>query len=138
MIHVKVMCVIAHEGKILATKGFDDVKNMEFFRLIGGGVHFCEDSADALVREVREELETELENVTFLRIIENVFTYQGTPGHEIIFLYSADLARTELYEKTQIAIVDSPSHIATWVPVSDVISGKAQLFPTTDYSAYLP
>lgn len=66
MIHVKSMCVISHNGRVLATKGFDEMKGEKFFRLIGGGVHFRELAVDALKREIREELETELENITFL------------------------------------------------------------------------
>jgi len=137
MIHAKAMCVVTHNGNILATKGFDEVKNLSFYRLIGGGVHFCEFSEDALKREVREELETELENITFLQAKENVFTYMGKPGHEIVFLFSADLARKELYEKESIPIADSPSFIAVWVPISDVVSGSVQLFPSIDYSPFL-
>jgi ADP-ribose pyrophosphatase YjhB (NUDIX family) len=137
MIHVKVMCVISRNGKILATEGLDDVKNEKFYRLIGGGVHFCELSTDALKREVREELETELENITFLYAFENVFTYRGNPGHEIVFLYSAEMVRKELYGKEEIPIADHPSVIAKWVPISDVISGVAKVYPAVDYSPYL-
>ncbi len=137
MIHIKAMCVIAHEGKILATRGFDDVKGEKFFRLIGGGVHFCERAADALEREIQEELETELEKIKFLGVEENVFTYLGKPGHEIIFLYSADMTRKELYEKQEIPIADHPDTIAVWVPISDVLSGSAKLYPAIDYSPYL-
>jgi len=135
-IHVKAMCVIAHEGKILATRGFDDVKGEEFFRLIGGGVHVCELAADALKREIQEELETELENIKFLGVEENVFTYLGKPGHEIIFLYSVDMVRKNLYEKEEISIADHLETIAVWVSISDVLSGSVRLFPAIDYSLY--
>ena len=131
MIHVKVMCVISHNGKTLATKGFDEVKNEKFFRLIGGGVHFCELAKDALKRKIKEELETEIENVSFLQIAENIFTYNGNPGHEIIFIYSADLVRKDLYEKKEITIADHPSAIAVWVPIADIVSGDLKLYPSS-------
>lgn len=134
MIHTKVMCVICHEGKVLATRGFDGVKNETFYRLIGGGVHFQELAADALRREVREELETEIENVSFLQVVENIFTYLAAPGHEVIFIYAADLIRRDLYEKEEIPIADHPSTIAVWVPVTDLISGDAKLYPSLDRS----
>jgi len=137
MIHVKAMCIISHNGKVLATKGFDPVDNVEFFRLLGGGMDFSEKSLDTLKREMREELETEIENINFLTVIENVFRYQGLPGHEIIFLYSADLVKKELYGREEIAIADHPSVRAVWIPNQDVISGVARLFPTTDYATYL-
>ncbi len=137
MIHVKVMCIISHNRKILATRGFDEIKGEKFFRLIGGGVHFCELATDALKREIQEELETELEDIIFLKMEENVFTYRGKPGHEIIFLYSADMIRKELYGKEEIPIADHPDTIAVWVPISDVLSGSARLYPAVDYSPYL-
>lgn len=134
MIHVKAMCVISHNGKILATKGFDEIKNENFFRLIGGGVHYCELAEDAVARELQEELETELENITFREVVQNIFTYKGNPGHEITYLYSADLVRKDLYEKEEVAIADHPSTIAVWVPIKDVLSGEAKVFPAFDHS----
>jgi ADP-ribose pyrophosphatase YjhB (NUDIX family) len=136
MIHVKAMCILAYEGKLLATEHFDTFDKQKFFRLIGGGVHFCEQSIDALRREIREELKSELENITFMNVFENIFTYEGQPGHEIIFLYTADLVRKELYKLPEIPIADHPSIIAKWVPVMDVVSGKESLFPSVDYSPY--
>ena len=137
MIHVKVMCLITHEGKILATKGQDDVKNELFYRLIGGGVHYCEDARDAVIREVREELGSELNNVRFLDVIQNIFTYQGKPGHEIIFLYAGELERTDLYDQTEIPIADHPATKAMWISIESVLAGQVRLYPAADYSKYL-
>ena len=134
MIHTKAMCVIVHDGKLLATRGFDEVKNENFYRLIGGGVHFQELAIDALKRELKEELETELENVSFLKVVESIFTYMGNPGHEVVFIYSADLTRRDLYEKEEIPIADHPSTIAVWVPIADIVSGDAKLYPSMDHS----
>ena len=134
MIHVKAMCVISRDGNVLATRSFDEVKNEEFFRLVGGGTHFCEEATDTLKREIKEELGSELENITFLNVVENIFTYKGNPGHEIVFLYSADLAQKDLYEKEEIPIADSPGTIAIWVPIADVLSGASKLYPAIDYS----
>lgn len=134
MIHVKAMCVIVHNGKMLVTKGFDEIKNEKFFRLIGGGVHYGELAEDAVVREIQEELETGLENITFREVVQNIFTYKGNPGHEIIYLYSADMVRKDLYEKEEIPIADHPSTIAVWVPISDILSGNAKVFPVADLS----
>ena len=137
MIHVKAMCIITHKGRVLATKGLDEIKGESFFRLIGGGVHFQELAHDALKREVREELETELGNIAFLQVIENIFVHRDEPGHEVIFLFSADMVRKELYEKEEIHIADHLSVVAVWVPFADILSGAARLYPATDYTKYL-
>ena len=137
MTHVKAMCILTHEGKILATKGQDDVKNELFYRLIGGGVHYCEDARDAVIREVREELGSELNNVRFLDVIQNIFTYQGKPGHEIIFLYTGELERTDLYDETEIPIADHPATKAMWISTESVLAGQVRLYPVADYIKYL-
>jgi len=137
MIHVKAMGVFVHKGRVLATRGFDPVKGKEFFRLVGGGVHFCEKAEDALRREIQEEFESDIEQIEFLELIQNVFTYKGNPGHEVIFLFSADLVRRELYEQEEIPLADNPTVIAVWVPVADVVSGNAIVFPETNLSRYI-
>ncbi|HEY5788436.1 MAG TPA: NUDIX domain-containing protein [Microlunatus sp.] len=63
-----------------------------FHRLLGGHVEFGEHSADAVVREIAEELDTELSEVTLLGVVENVYSYAGTPGHEVVFVYAATVA----------------------------------------------
>lgn len=68
---------------------------------------------------------------------QNVFTYRGDPGHEIIFLFSADMARKDLYDREEIHIADTPSTIAVWIPIPDILSGNAKLYPSIDYSPHL-
>jgi ADP-ribose pyrophosphatase YjhB (NUDIX family) len=62
-----------------------------FHRLLGGHVEFGERSADAVVREINEELGTRLEEVVLLGVLENVFRYAGEPGHEVVFVYGATI-----------------------------------------------
>lgn len=64
----------------------------EFHRLLGGHVEFGERSADAVVREIAEELGAELTNTTLLGVVENVFEYAGRPGHEVVFIYGGTIA----------------------------------------------
>lgn len=47
---------------------------------------------DAVVREIAEELGTDLAEVTLLGVIENVYTFAGIPGHEVVFVYVATVA----------------------------------------------
>lgn len=62
-----------------------------FHRLLGGHVEFGERAAEAVVREIDEELHVELDAVTFLGVLENVFRYAGAPGHEVVFVYAAEV-----------------------------------------------
>ena len=64
----------------------------QFHRLVGGSVELGERSVDAVVREVGEELGTTLREPRLLGVLENVFVYEGAPGHEVVFLYAGELA----------------------------------------------
>ena len=48
------------ENKILVSEGNDKVKNETFYRSIGGGIEFLENSKDALKREFKKELNIEI------------------------------------------------------------------------------
>jgi len=130
---VKVMCLVEHKGRLLLCKGYDHVKKEIFFRILGGGVNFGEKVEDALRREMKEELNSDLENLRFLTVIENIFTYEGEKGHEITFLYKGDLANEDIYEKKSIPIPGEYEFPAEWVSVSDILEEKIILYPSFNY-----
>lgn len=135
---VKVICVFNHNGKTLASRGYDSKKNETFYRGIGGGVHFRETSENAIRREVKEELGSDVENLELLTVSENIFTYNGKNMHQIIFLYEADLSNKDLYNQDKIKVTEPHSEFdAEWVSVNDILSGKTTLYPSLDWSRYL-
>lgn len=137
-IKVKAMCIFVHKGKTLAAKGYDEKKGETFYRLIGGSVEFGEKTEEGARREIREELGCEIENLKLVKIVENVFQFNGKLGHEIVFLYAGDLSNKALYEQERIHIVEPYLEFdAEWVPVEDILSGKSILYPGFDYSEIL-
>ena len=62
-----------------------------FDRLIGGSVEFGETHREAIIREVDEELGAQIRQLTFLGVVENIFEFNGEPGHELVALYSGTL-----------------------------------------------
>ncbi|GAA3701798.1 NUDIX hydrolase [Microlunatus aurantiacus] len=95
MIKVKAFAVLADASRSrhLVWVSQDETKEPPtFHRLLGGHVEFGEGSAEAVVREIADELHHELGEVTLLGVLENVFTYAGAPGHEIVFVYAAVVA----------------------------------------------
>ena len=46
-----VLGVAIRDGKLLVSKGIDNIKNNSFYRALGGGIEFQEKSEDALKRE---------------------------------------------------------------------------------------
>jgi ADP-ribose pyrophosphatase YjhB (NUDIX family) len=133
-ITVKAMCLFEKNGKILVNSGFDQLKNERFFRLIGGRVNFGEKTEDALRREIKEELDSEIENLQFLTVIENIFQYQGKKRHEICFIYKGNLVNKEIYKKERIHNVKNGERFdAEWVPVENILEGKMKLYPSFNY-----
>ncbi|MGH8419389.1 MAG: NUDIX hydrolase [Pseudomonas sp.] len=93
------ICVFHHQGKILVNPFYDPVKQQSLFRPLGGGVEFGERSIDAIVREIREELDLPIRNVRLLGTLESIFTYLGKPGHEVVQVYDAQFENPALYEQ---------------------------------------
>lgn len=102
------LVLVENRGKILAKKDFDSHKQEDFYRIPGGGIELGETSEQALRREIREEFNAELEQVELLEVLENIFTYEGKPGHEIVFLYRADFVDKGMYEKEELVVLDEP------------------------------
>lgn len=124
------VCIIKHEGKLLAGIGRDSVKKETFYRLMGGGIEFGEKGEEALRREFQEELGTDLENIKFVTVLENIFIYEGKKGHEIVMVFKGDLVNKDLYNKQDIPILDSKEGgVASWQKIEDYKNGKLILYP---------
>jgi len=139
-IKVKAMGLfVSPDGRFLASSHRDSVKGQAYLRLLGGGVAFGERSDAALRREMLEEIEAEITDVTLLEVVENSFTYEGRPGHEIVFVYGAAFSDPAFYTREQIPVVESDSrHMASWTPCDAVLDGRALLYPPANYAAHFP
>lgn len=61
-----VLGIVKKDNKILVSEGYDKTKNETFYRSIGGGIEFLENSKDALKREFKEELDIDINVGEFL------------------------------------------------------------------------
>jgi len=93
------LCVFHHEGKILVHRFYDPIKQQSVFRPVGGGIEFGETSAQAIASEVQVELVQSIHSVRLLGTLENIFTYLGNPGHEIVQVYDARFEDSSLYQR---------------------------------------
>ena len=97
------ICIFRDGDRILVGEGYDPVKRETFYRPLGGGIEFGERAEEALRREIREEIGAEIESVEYLFTLENIFTFNGEMGHEIVMIFDARLADENLYAQETIA-----------------------------------
>jgi 8-oxo-dGTP pyrophosphatase MutT (NUDIX family) len=91
------IAVVRRGTDILVGELFDRVKKESFHRPLGGGVEHGEPAATAIQREVKEELGIDLQDLRFLGALENIFTFEGNQGHELVMVFEAKLPREEDY-----------------------------------------
>lgn len=109
------------KNQILVSPGYDKIKKESFYCLLGGGIEFGESSFQALNREFKEELNVELKNCRLLNISENIFSFNGLPGHEIQFVYEAEFIDSNNYKIDHFNILDSNEEgYAIWLDLKDL------------------
>ncbi len=123
--------LIRRDDFILVAEVLDDDGVREGWRPLGGGVEFMESAADALRREIREELQSEVAIEGAPIICENLYNHCGTPGHEIIFAFPVRLLNESVYGKNKfIFFEDSGLPInAEWIALPRFKNGDETLFP---------
>lgn len=123
--------LIKHQGHVFVSKGYDIVKEQEFYRFLGGGIDFGEASVIALKREFQEEVQATLTNIEYLTCLDNIFTCNGKSGHELIQLFRCDFADPEFYRLNHVYTLLEGTHRrdAIWIPVEQVHTGMLNLVP---------
>ncbi len=81
------LCVFRRADKIFVARGYDSQKGQTFYRPIGGRIEFGERGRETVIREVREEIGAEVLDLEYLGALENIFRFEGKPGHEIVLIY---------------------------------------------------
>jgi len=127
------ICVFLKNHKILVAEGYDPVKHEHFYRPLGGGIEFGEYSQQTIHRELLEEIGAEVCELKYLGTLENIYVFNGTPGHEIVMVYDGTLKDSGLYEQTIIVgkeVDIDDSFQACWKLIDEFGDGKLILYPT--------
>lgn len=129
-IRVLALGLVRDSDRVLLAEGYDPIKQQTFYRALGGGVDFGETSYHALQREFQEEIQAELINIRYLGCIENLFVFNGQPGHEIIQLYQCNLADPKFYQLEQLEFVEGKyKGTAFWLDIKKCKSGELCIVP---------
>ncbi|PKO21180.1 MAG: hypothetical protein CVU38_16170 [Chloroflexi bacterium HGW-Chloroflexi-1] len=123
--------VFRHDSRILVFEGCDPVTQQTFYRPPGGGIEFGEYGHQALAREIREEIGAEIDGVCYLGTLENIFTLNGRPGHEIVRVYAASFVAQAFYERPEFdgREDDGSRFRCLWQPLAAFVTGQARLVP---------
>ena len=127
------ICVFRNRNRILVNQGYDPVKEQYFYRPLGGGIEFGETSMDTVCREIMEELGVQVDpdSLVYLGTVENIFTYNGNAGHEIMLIYDGALKQPGLYDQSVIVGKEANGEAirAEWKTIDEFRTGKSILYP---------
>lgn len=96
-------------------------KNKDFWNMIGGRVHFGNDTLESAKREIQEELGINVDNLKLINVSENFFNWLDKKQHELLFVYSAKLDDSyEITKQEEIKCLDSNEIFFKWHKKEDV------------------
>jgi 8-oxo-dGTP pyrophosphatase MutT (NUDIX family) len=124
--------IFRRNQEILVFEGYDPTKKEVFYRPLGGAIEFGEHGHQALVREIYEEIGATVNDVRFVGVLENIFVYDGRPGHEIVLVYEGRLSPRDIYEQEYISAREddgSPLKVV-WRSLSAFGGDSGPLYPT--------
>lgn len=131
-IKAKALCIFRHQNQVLLSYGYDPNKDETYLRPIGGSIEFGEISVQAIEREVLEEINQQITQPKLLAVLENLFTFDGQQGHEIVFVYDAEFVDFGLYTEIEIHGCETSglSYIAQWLSREQIELNQYPVYPT--------
>jgi len=126
------ICIFSHGGRILVAEGVDPVKRERFYRPIGGAIEFGERGAETLIREIQEELKAEISSLRYFGAVENIFTYNGQRGHEIVLVYDGAFVDLSLYDRPELEGLehDGSTFKAVWKSIGQMQEEGVPVYPS--------
>jgi len=122
--------IIREGDEIFVFEGHDPHKGETFYRPLGGTIEFGERAADAVKRELSEEVGVTVSDATLLTVIENIFDWQGQTAHEIDFVFEVTLADPERLRSVDLIAYEANGERINcmWKRLAEFRSG-ARLYP---------
>jgi uncharacterized protein (DUF1330 family)/ADP-ribose pyrophosphatase YjhB (NUDIX family) len=95
-----------------------------------GGIEFGETGAEAVARELQEEIGATATRVEFIGAIEDVYDWGSEKRHELYLVYDVEVAEPQLYEADEVPVVepDGRRYVARWRSL-DEFRGERRLAP---------
>lgn len=117
----RVAGILIHQNQLLVMTD----ERSPYYYLPGGRVGMNELSNDAMKREIKEELEEDVDVNQLLFVVENFFTEQqsGARFHEIGFYYLLRLKNKDILTKGQSFFMNEGGYkklTFSWIPLEEV------------------
>lgn len=130
LIRVVALALVRRPGtrQILVHEGYDTARDLRYRRPMGGGVEFGETSTEAVVRELYEEIGVRATTHGIVGTFETVFTHDGVPKHEVLFVHDVTLDDPAAYDLDLLVDVETGEEPGIWHDLDDPPPGIV-LFP---------
>jgi ADP-ribose pyrophosphatase YjhB (NUDIX family) len=130
-LRVIAIAMIVQHDQVLLAEGHDSVKGETFYRALGGEVEFGETASEAVIRELDEETARPIEVVASLGVVENLFTLEGQPGHEVVFEFVARFTDDDGSDPLATIEADEGGFkfVAKWLSLAEVLAGTHRIYP---------
>ncbi len=123
------LVVLRRAAEIMLIRSTDS-SGEPFLRLLGGGIEPGEQSVQAAVREIREEVGATLVNPRLLGVVENLFrTGSDASVHELCFVVTGDLAEAGFSEPGWSGLVRDTGQPLAWLPWTHLRAGSTPFHP---------
>src|SRR5262245_41661139 len=91
------IALVYRKAELLVMAVKDDSGAVKGWRPLGGAIEFGESAEEAVTREFLEEIGSPIRCVRQLCVLENLYSHEGARGHEIVFVFEAELVDREGY-----------------------------------------
>src|SRR5690349_19165979 len=91
--------VVRRGDELLVVAVRDDDGIITGWRPLGGTIELGERAAEALRRELMEELGEPVHEPKLMSVLESLYFHHGAPGHEIVFVFETAFADAGAYRR---------------------------------------
>jgi hypothetical protein len=88
------ICLFRNDDRILISEAFDSSKRYYYCRPpLNRAIEYGERSRDAMMQEIKEEIDVEIKNLKSVAVLESIFAMKGIKGVRLFLSMSPNLLR---------------------------------------------